>query len=337
MGQLENIFIIGFPRSGTSLLESIIAHHPEIVSNKVESRFYSDYHGKYGDLSRDKNLDCLYKDFSQTKFFKRLDLDEQELIKTLKSHKISYKNFFKFVMEGYCNKNEGKYWVEKTPAHIHYINLIISDYPNTKIINITRNPFDVITSILKLSRDGTMDWGWSCDHIRNSSDKNITGICILDDIQHWLSTVHYSKNQEKKIDQKTLLNITYEDLILNTDQLLEKISGFLGLNLQLDLDEKPLSTANSSFKDRKDGIYKISVGTYKKYLQADEINLIEFFVNPTLRLLNYSHKFIVFPRLSVIRTILWYAWKDKNKFVHLIKLYIKSQVKFISHFFKAYH
>lgn len=67
-------------------------------------------------------------------------------------------------------------WVEKTPKHVRHLNFILNSAPDSKIILISRHPFDTIASMKK--RYGSFQkalWRWCHDNkilIRHKSETN---------------------------------------------------------------------------------------------------------------------------------------------------------------------
>ena len=114
----DNIFIVGLPRSGTTLLESVVTANKEVFAG--------------GELNIIKNLLLNY--------FK----DEKEL--TAES--------LQTIGEEYINttnqlKKEFKQIVDKLPMNSSYIGFILKALPASKILLILRNPWDVAISLFK--------------------------------------------------------------------------------------------------------------------------------------------------------------------------------------------
>ena len=107
----DPILIIACPRSGTTLLLSILSAHPHILTIKRQTYAFD----KWGQNEKNE--------------FKPIRLDR--LYRELILHKIPRASIR---------------WCEKTPKHIESIDKIISAFPNYKIIHIIRDGRDVVTS-----------------------------------------------------------------------------------------------------------------------------------------------------------------------------------------------
>ena len=114
------IFIVGMPRSGTTLIEQVISSHPDVYGGDELNylpNLVKKYIGNFTNFSpRDNNLNNLANSY----------------ISCLK--KIS---------------NNSKKVTDKLPINFKYIGLLKMIMPNCKIIHCSRNPRDICLSIFK--------------------------------------------------------------------------------------------------------------------------------------------------------------------------------------------
>ncbi len=114
----NNIFILGTPRSGTTLIESIIASNDEVKSG--------------GEL------------LSANKLIQELvDHKEQDVKKFVNYFHNKYLSRTKFIRGNY------KYIVDKLPENFLFLGYITKILPKTKIIRTFRNPWDIAISLYK--------------------------------------------------------------------------------------------------------------------------------------------------------------------------------------------
>ena len=119
------IFIVGMPRSGTSLVEQILSSHKEVFgggelpfleieTNKILSKFQ-----KNNDLKKDDIKDLIMN--SKNEYFEKIS-----------NYDSSYKVF-----------------TDKAPLNFRFIGFIRYLFPNAKIVNCIRDPLDIIWSNFK--------------------------------------------------------------------------------------------------------------------------------------------------------------------------------------------
>jgi len=112
------IFIVGMPRSGTTLTEQILDSH-DLVSGKGELTFLSDIISDYNILDN--------------KIITNQTLD------------LISKRYFKHIKD--INNMNHSYLIDKMPGNYFWIKIILKAIPNAKIIHCTRHPMDTCLSI----------------------------------------------------------------------------------------------------------------------------------------------------------------------------------------------
>jgi hypothetical protein len=123
---------------------------------------------------------------------------------------------------------------DKLPNYFKEIYDVLA-IPNVRYLHLTRNPFDVVNSMLRrteMSKQGK-DW-W----------KAITDFDLM--IEAWAEA--YSVAQ-KVYDHPKVLHLHYEELLFNFDQVNNKINSFLGTDLIFEniLISKPSKHFDRSF------------------------------------------------------------------------------------------
>lgn len=134
--EITPIFIIGMPRSGTSLIEQILSGHSMIFGA--------------GELS-------IINDEMEKIFL--LDYNQNEFIENILNLRRSYLNFLRTV----SNK---VYVTDKLPLNFHWLGFIKLIFPNAKIINIKRDTIATAFSIYKtLFVRGALNFSYSFSDI----------------------------------------------------------------------------------------------------------------------------------------------------------------------------
>ncbi len=117
------VFLIGFPRSGTTLLDTILRSHSKTIV--LEEKPYL--------------LDVRHQFYEKNKLINVLNIDEKEKIQMQKQ----YMNSF--------NYNSKKIIIDKYPLNLIELGFIKTIFPNSKIILAIRHPLDCIISCVLTS------------------------------------------------------------------------------------------------------------------------------------------------------------------------------------------
>ena len=219
---LRPIFIVGMPRSGTSLVEQIVASHNEA-------------HGA-GELEFSTQI------FSSIIANISGDVDKKDLL-FFREQYLAKLNALK------CSKN---IITDKMPMNFRYIGLIISAFPEAKIIHLKRDARATCWSIYKnyFDSDGI---GYSY----NQNDLAQYYGLYSDLMSFW---------HERFPDQ--IYDICYEDLTTNQEEETRKLLEYCDLDwdencLNFHSNKRPVKTA-SALQVRKK-MYQGSSEAWKKY------------------------------------------------------------------------
>ncbi|WP_330203326.1 sulfotransferase [Cyanobacterium sp. Dongsha4] len=104
------------------------------------------------------------------------------------------------VFDEICDKNDTRYWVEKTPEHIYTLGKIFAHRPQSKIIWMLRDGRDVI-----------------CSQMKSPLFKNLEYETLVD---YWIASIIAGMNF---LDDSRLKLVKYEDLITQTEKTLQHI------------------------------------------------------------------------------------------------------------------
>ena len=223
------IFIIGMPRSGTTLVEQIISSHSK-VSGGGELLIFSDI------IKEDKT-----------------SIKNKRFIEYLNN--ITEKEFFN-IGKIYVNKieelsKESKYLTNKLPGNFINIGLIKLSLPYAKIIHCERSSLDTCFSCFKTNFTEGNQYSYS-----------------LDELGSFYKLYEKQMDYYKKNFGEEILNIKYEDIVENIEKETKKILNYLDLGfekncLEFYKNKNPIQTA--SLVQARKPIYKSSINSWKNY------------------------------------------------------------------------
>ena len=233
LGTYSPIFIIGLPRSGSTLIETLLSSNKIVVPIGENSII---------------NMGILHQ-ISNKIFAKTLDLENFSL--SLDCEKLSNYVCKKIKqIEKLKNKNN-IYFVDKTLVNFFNIETILYLFPNAHFVHCYRNYKDSIIAIYQ-SLLPTLSWTHNLDH-------------IIGYIDNYIKTMNYFKS---KYSDK-IFDIKLEHMTENKKELSKKLFKFCGLNWNdkfLNFKEKnDLAIKTSSNVQLRDNINKYDYNKYSNY------------------------------------------------------------------------
>ena len=155
---MQRIFLVGCPRSGTTIFQSLLAAHSEIISFPETKIFQYALWDKFVDKLPERLYQFFNNEINRPKFLQ--GFSESQLM----SDNIRW---FLCILDGLALEESKNVWAEKTPEHIFFIPEILSFLPYAKFIHITRNGLDTIASMYAATRMSQNKlWGgeWSLEY-----------------------------------------------------------------------------------------------------------------------------------------------------------------------------
>jgi hypothetical protein len=226
----QPIFIVGMPRSGTSLVEQIIASHPEVYG-AGELAYLANVVNKY------------FKQIVPEDFFKAVNLSDSSIFANIGKDYVNSINLI---------SNNRNYVTDKMPVNFRLIGFIKIALPNAKVIHCMRSSKDICLSIYKnFFGQEVMPWAYDQKELAIYYNNYVH---LMD---HWNKTL-----------PNYIYNIQYEDLISNQEYETKKLIEFCQLSwddscLKFYNNKRSVSTA--SVNQVRKNIYKSSINSWKNY------------------------------------------------------------------------
>lgn len=201
---MQRIFLVGCPRSGTTIIQSLLAAHPEIVSFPETKIFQYTLWDSFVDKLPER----------LSRFFNN-EIQRPEILAEFNGSKgtATTIGWFLDVLDTLTLEKNKHIWLEKTPEHIFFIRDISLFVPDAKFIHITRDALDTIASMYEATRMSQNElWGgeWSLEY------------CI----KRWKVCNMISKSYNSYPSPQHLI-IKYEDLLLDKTSMLKTCCNFI--------------------------------------------------------------------------------------------------------------
>ncbi|MFX1590783.1 MAG: sulfotransferase [Promethearchaeota archaeon] len=299
----DPIFIVGLPRSGSTLWLNILAQNPKIF-RIGEMLFLTPWRRDFryflrkqvGDLSLEKNIDKMIELIFSHKLFPGItasfwtayiekvnDPHLKNIIyrRFLKSDK-SLENIFKIIIEEITAfKGYGRCCV-KFPVYVNHVPDIIKWYPKCKIVHITRDPRAMVIS----RKNDPLGTGLKLKKYPHLGFiiRNILTLFVV--IQYiWTSKLHY---KYKGIKNYALFK--YEDLLADPNRVVKELCDFVGIDFVPDMLEPKEGQASSVTGKKQKGFNKYAASHWKKVISPFEERIITFFTKSSMKRFEFDPK-----------------------------------------------
>ncbi len=264
------VYIVGVGRSGTSLLQAMLAAHPEISYLPETSfirRFVTSF--KLKSVFKKKGRIGVLDILSADEPFSRLGIDPKLLISIFEDSENQDVSIYKAILNFY--KSEGVAWLgDKDPRLVEYLPLVKKLLPNSNIIHIIRDPRDVLVSKKKAA--------WSMN-------SHVWKHVFANRVQFLLGTLTGSKYFSHRYQE-----VIYEDILNNPKTTLSTICGNMGIDFNENMlafnkaAKKLISSTESSWKKETMGPLLVTNKNKWKYqLSPKEIELVQRCCGDALR------------------------------------------------------
>ena len=323
---LKKLHILSIHRSGSTLFQSLLDGHPELIVDIADSKFFdklpelvslnpSERVGYFKKII----INYIFNENSKyyQDFLSHIDIDQlHENFDQLVSNNYNYPQLYKAYFEALGNSSKiinenSKYIVDKILKNELYCDLMIKWWPNSKIIYICRDPRDVYAS-------------YKIRDIKNS--RTVTKVDAL--VYTWGNSVKNAIRLANGYMKNNILVLRYEDLVENKESIIKSVANFLNIKLNDILfiptkgNGKIKWLGNAASGRKKTTIDSLEKEKYKRVLTLNEIGAIEQNLKKEMNYLNYSldkedTKFI--PNLSLKTKNFLRKHRDKHYHNNILK------------------
>jgi hypothetical protein len=261
------IFIVGAPRSGTTLLRNALNRHSRIaLCRETEFRHYV-YRRRaaFGPLSDRRNRERVVQQYLALERIRRTLLDLGDLAECLMEEGDSYSALFSSMLRFYMRAHCKQRWGEKTPDHAFFAETLLEWYPGATVIHILRDPRDVVASLMDMPA------------FPNSA---------LGNANLWIT---FNRAAASANRQPGYILVKYEDFVADPERELRRLCGFIGESFSSEMTvPKPDPTADRPwFKRAEEPITNSRVEIWRERLSERDAGLVEWYIGSEMEAFGY--------------------------------------------------
>ena len=207
------VFIVGMPRSGTTLVSMILNGHSRICITP-ETHYFDKFYRKgerRGCTADEAAFERFVAYVTESSNIQQMGFTAEERSqlaeKILATGRRSHAVVLGTLLASYAATQEKSIVGEKTPKHILYTDAIFDAFPQARILHVVRDPRDVILSLRKV------DW-----EVGN----------MLEHLGQWKQAIRVGMHAAR-VHAGRLMVVRYEDVLESPEQTVRDVCDFLGV------------------------------------------------------------------------------------------------------------
>jgi len=232
----EAIFILGLPRTGSTLIERIVSNHTDVHSAGELNNFALQMMAQVKAQVAEKSLTAPTSKSDLVALCQQLDFAKlgQAYIESTRP-----------------DTGQTKHFIDKLPLNSLYVGLIHLALPNAKLVHVKRHPLDTCYAIYK--QLFTHGYPFSYD---------------LNELAQYYIAHHHLMQHWQKLLPNSLYQIAYEDIVSDVENQAKSLLNFCQLPWQaqcIDFQKNQAASTTASATQVRQGLYQSSKGKWRRY------------------------------------------------------------------------
>ncbi len=207
------IFVVGCPRSGTTLFRVMLHAHPRIALPPENQYVMPAYHrrAKFKDLSQEANRERLARWITQRQDggFHYLQVDGEKVAREIVDSATTLGTALGIPFRAYAQKFDKERWGDKRPAYYGFMDELDRLFPDAQFIHVVRDGRAAVAS-------------FKAKMAFPRSDDGIRGIAT------WIRAIDAARASGAKLGPQRYLEVRYEDFITDAEAEMRTVCTFLG-------------------------------------------------------------------------------------------------------------
>lgn len=257
------IFIGACPRSGTTLLRTMLNTHPDIAIPR-ETRFMPfawEHRLNWRKIERERVRERFGKVVFESDWtrFERLETAPEVGIERLRDAPHTLGSLVGTCYVLYAEATGKKRWGDKRPMYARYLDSVFTFFPDAQYINLVRDPRASVASMRKLNWfDGD----------------------IVPGLELWVRSIKAVAPWRDVLHKDQYLEVRYEDMVAAPEEMLGRVADYLTLDrstipVMLTYHEHVDEVATRYHSRLQEPVSDSSVRSWESVLTPDEVALIE--------------------------------------------------------------
>jgi hypothetical protein len=273
------IFVVGSPRSGTTLFRVMLHAHPRIALPPETQYVMPAYHrrARFKDLDKPENRQKLADWITQRhdSGFHYTQLDPDEVGREIVDGPPTLGSALGIVFRAYARKFGKERWGDKRPAYYGFMEELDRMFPDAQFIHVIRDGRAVVAS-------------YKAKMAEPRSDDGIRGIAT------WIRAIDAARKSGAKLGPERYYEVRYEDFIADAEREMRAVCAFLEEDFHPDMCQPELIATEVTPKSWShqqqilQGIHTKSKDAWRDQLEPWEVATMERVAGGRLTSLGYE-------------------------------------------------
>ena len=266
------IFVVGMPRSGTTLLSALLDAHSRIAITP-ETHFYTRCGGgRPGETT----VEDVWTRLRQQPGVQDMQLTDEEIeglwSQVPAAERAVPSDLLRALGTTYAARTGADTWGEKTPDHLAHVPTLLRDFPRAAVLCIVRDPRDVWLSLrgMPWNEDSLPEAAWT-----------------------WRRYAQKSARWQETFPDR-FREVRYEDLLVRPAHLLREVTAWLGVSFEEQMlrfhqqEDGPADTGREPWKVKtRRPIDPSNKEKWRTQMSDAERAVVEWLAGPPLRAHGY--------------------------------------------------
>ncbi|MBU0638913.1 MAG: sulfotransferase [Planctomycetes bacterium] len=270
------IFVVGAPRSGTTMLAVLLDRHSRIAL-PPETVFFCEFLPEVWPASVPGTHEEMVDSALAHERIADLKLDRAAVLNRFRNYESTFPNLLRALLETYT---AGKHKIrpgEKSPDHVLHVPSILEAYPAAKVICTIRDGRDVVRSLLKVS--------WA----KGGNPRRFGLFC-----NQWCDYARVILDYQRTLPSARFTTVKYEDIILHPEQELARLCEFVGesyepTQLEPNSDSAVVPAWEQGWKGKAlSGLDPKRVGAWRRDAEPEQVWAMNSRMGSMLKRLGYG-------------------------------------------------
>ncbi len=276
-------FVVGCPRSGTTLLQYMLRSHSQLYFPEEESHFivhlFRHCNGNRRFQSATEVMDVLRLAMRiRPRFFDLESFDMDAFVSAMEAERkgkcgVDLSYLINRLFMGFAHRQEKDFWGDKTPYYAIHLEVIFDLFPGARVLHVVRDGRDVALSMLRRSRDLDV---YNTYHAA----------------RYWEQYVTTARERGSEAGPSRYKEVVYEQLLGDPERVMEEVCIFFGIPFEKGMVDYRRPQQNKTRTLHKtplvgQGLRRDHVAQWRRRMTRRQIWLFEAASGDTLRAFGY--------------------------------------------------